>query len=600
MAAKCTVWDVLTAAAKYDGSPTAHQDVISTLNKHGHNAKMTDEWCTETNMAILYDAGGIDLVGGYAQISGTLKKNAEKLGIWKTGTGDILPGDLIVFAAKDGTPNHTELALGANVDLCGNYKQISRDTCRRRTRSGRSILGRVRPKYAPMDPMDDLQVTLAAAECMLGVYGSGTVREKQLSVFGEKNVALIQQEINRVWGKMELESRDMAVYIIAGRAGKEDYRTERMGPFANEAQAAINALAGRAGKSLADAAEDVLADIYGKGAVRRLLLRFNGYDAGKVQAMVDELVRNRQDQKKQETPPQKEPASGDGHPRIRVWGVWFFEGDETQFGDATAIIQYGADDKTIEHVVLIDTAKKTGKTVKKLRAAGIRTIDAVVISHAHGDHYGALTDVFNSFKVKALYLPDTSGLDHYQKTYASAIRSQERKAKKYGASCTYLKAGKGFTVGKIRCDCVWQAPASALPEHDEHHFVNNQSIVTRFTLDGKVIFHSAGDLQNEANNLLIKAVGGLRADIFKCQWHGDANACNPAICKAVMPKIAFSNYHHFERSGRGATRKRLEEVGAVVARNAENGDIYIDCKNGEMDLTCSKGNLHKKLRSFRA
>ena len=220
-----------------------------------------------------------------------------------------------------------------------------------------------------------------------------------------------------------------------------------------------------------------------------------------------------------------------------------------------------------------------------------------MISHAHGDHYGALSDVFANFDVKALYLPDTAGLDKYQKTYGNAIRSQDKKAAKYGASCTYLKAGKGFTVGKIRCDCIWQAPASDLKEHDDHHFVNNQSIVTRFTLDGKTVFHSAGDLQNHGNNLLVKAVSNLHADIMKCQWHGDANACNTTIAKAVSPKIAFSNYHHKEGSGRGTTRKRLEAVGAVVARNAENGDIFIDCTDGTMVLSCSKGNLNKTIKA---
>ena len=106
-------------------------------------------------------------------------------------------------------------------------------------------------------------------------------------------------------------------------------------------------------------------------------------------------------------------------------------------------------------------------------------------------------------------------------------------------------------------------------------------------------YHSAGDLQNEGNNLLIKAVKDLKADIFKCQWHGDANATNEAICKAVKPLVAISNYHHAERSGRGTTRKRLEAVGAVVARNHENGDIYIDLTSEQMELSCSKGNLHR-------
>ena len=274
--------------------------------------------------------------------------------------------------------------------------------------------------------------------------------------------------------------------------------------------------------------------------------------------------------------------------RTRVWAIDFMDEDEKQFGDATAIIEYGADDKTIEHVILIDTAKASSTTVKKLKKAGVKTIDAVVISHAHGDHYGALTDVLRAFKVKHLYLPDCKQLDKYQKSYGNAIRNQEKKAKKYGIPVTYLTTGKSFTVGSITCDCVYQLPASAVSEHDSHHFVNNESIVTRFTIDGTWVYHSAGDLQNAGNNALIRAVKNLKADIFKCQWHGDANATNTGICEAVKPKVAFSNYHHAERSGRGTTRKRLEAVGAVVMRNHEDGDIYFDCVGNKMTVTCSK------------
>ena len=305
--------------------------------------------------------------------------------------------------------------------------------------------------------------------------------------------------------------------------------------------------------------------------------------------IVEYFVEHEEKQKepeKQDTQPVEEQE----HPRIMVWGIWFTETCESKYGDATAIIQYDKDDN-IQHVILIDTGMNGCDTIKKLKKAGVTKIDAVVVSHAHGDHYGFLTEVFKNFRVDALYLPDCTELDKHQKSYGDRIRNQERKAKKYGASCTYLKKGSTFTIGKIKCDCIWQAPANKLREHDSHHFVNNQSVVLVFTLDGIWKYHTAGDLQNEANNLLVKEIADLNADIYKCQWHGDANACNSTICKAVRPKIAFSNYHHKERSGRGATRKRLEAVGAVVARNYENGDIYINCVGNTMTLSSSKKNI---------
>ena len=300
--------------------------------------------------------------------------------------------------------------------------------------------------------------------------------------------------------------------------------------------------------------------------------------------IVEYLVK----QEEPTVPEKQEPVVE--HPRIRIWGIWFTETCEEKYGDATAIIQYDKDDN-IEHVILIDTGMNGCDTIKKLKSAGVTRIDAVVISHAHGDHYGFLTSVFDNFEVGELYLPDCTELDKYQKTYGNAIRNQEKKAKNRGIKCVYLKKGSAFEIGMIKCDCIWQAPANKLSEHDNHHFVNNQSIVLVFTLDGIWKYHSAGDLQNEANNLLCKEIANLEADVFKVQWHGDANACNNTLCKAIKPKIAFWNYHHKERSGRGTTRKRLESVGAIVARNYENGDIYIDCIGNTMTLSSSKKNI---------
>ena len=322
-------------------------------------------------------------------------------------------------------------------------------------------------------------------------------------------------------------------------------------------------------QSIDKVAHWVIADDFGTDSIRKKALESLGYDYDAVQKRVAELM-----------PTPKPTASN----KFAVWAVNFMEDDERQYGDCTAVLQYN-EDGSVKHCVLIDCAKAGAAyvVVRKLKAHGVKKIDAVCISHGHGDHYGGLNYIMKHIPVSHIYVPDITELAKYQKTYASAIKSQAKKA-----PSTYLRAGAGFSVGDIKCKCVFICPANRLSEHDNHHFVNNESMVLRFDLGG-VIYHTAGDLQNPANNVLIKTVKDLKADIFKAQWHGDANACNDAICKAVSPKYAFSNYHHKpSMSGRGTTRKRLQAVGAKFFDNYTYGDIYFYVQDGKITVKTSK------------
>lgn len=573
--AKCTVWDVLTAAAKYDGSATAHKDVVANLQKHGHHAKMSDAWCTETIMSILYDAGGIDLVGGYSQVSDNVKKKAEKLGIYHKGSDGILPGDIIIYGTN-GDPNHTELAVGHNVTISGNYNK----GCGRRSWKGRHVMGYVRPKYAPMGEMDNLQATIAACDVMLDVYGSGETRETMLAVFGTENAKKIQDEVTRVWGNQDLIARDMAVYVIAGRAGKDPYRKKRLGKYADKAQARVEAIYAMRGKTVTQAAKGVINDNYGKDAIRKLLLSFCGYDAEKIQAEVNRILQPAED------------SSTDT--KFRIHMEHFCRKNESAYGACTAIFQYAADGKTIAKCVLIDTAmdKTANVVIEDLKAQGVKQIDALFISHAHGDHYGGLTKVAKAFPVKWLYLPDPGELDKYQKSYGDSLRRQARKVKNF----RWYKQGDAAVIGEIKFRCLYAPKAKDLREHDPHHYVNNMSPFNYFEC-GSFVWHTAGDAQNPANNLFVsyaKKEGiSIKCHGLEFHWHTDGNATNDELMQATRPRICGSNYHHPGwHSGRKGPKKKAEAVGATCYATADDGHIEIDIAGRKVTVTTTKSGRH--------
>lgn len=288
--------------------------------------------------------------------------------------------------------------------------------------------------------------------------------------------------------------------------------------------------------------------------------------------------------------PEKEQSY---HPKIKFVAPWFTETCESKFGDAEFFIEYEKNGIDISFVILVDTGMYGCDTIKKLKKFGVKsnTPIYVVISHGHGDHYGYLDVILKEFNVVHLYLPGIDGLRKYQPDYAKAIQKQENKAKKKGIPVTYLTTAGYFEVGHIRCDCVYQVPAERLPKHDNHEFVNNQSILTLFTLDrhGRVLL--TGDLSNPGNKIVMSRVASelLAADICKCGWHGDGNAMTTEWAKYIGAPWWFWNYHHNEsRGGRGNTRKKIEKAGYSVLRNYEDGDIWFDYKNGEFVLNTSK------------
>lgn len=570
-----TVYDLLEIANRFDGLSNINEYVDKILKKHGHSSGKT-AGCTNTIMAMFYQLGSVDIIGGYANNNKPFMAQAKKAGIWHSGSSGILPGDIIVFG-RNGESNHTELAIGDNLDISGNYK----GGCYRRKRSSHSsdILGYARPKYDKMGGLDDLQTIVAASDVLIGVYGTLDTRKRLLSVFGAENAQKIQDAVTEAV-KSNTEDKIIAVACIADHYGKDPERSKKLGKrWADKVQARINAIYGMRGNSIEQAARDVINDNYGKGKVRELLLTFCGYTPGEVQDRVNLIL--------------KPVVPVETSTRFRIHMIPFFKKDESAYGACTAIYQYNPDG-TIAKCVLIDTGmdKTAPVVISELKAQGVKQIDALFISHGHGDHYGGLSAIVKAIPVKWLYLPDTVELDKHQKTYGNNLRRQAQKV----ANHRWYKAGDSAVIGEIKFQCLFSCKASALKEHDTHHFVNNMSPVNHF-ICGSFIWHTAGDLMNPGNNLFVSAM--KKAGIStKCHgmefhFHTDGNGTNDNLMGATKPKICGSNYHHSGwHSGRKGPKQKAEKVGAHCYATADDGSVWIDVTGRKAVVTTSKTGKH--------
>ena len=285
------------------------------------------------------------------------------------------------------------------------------------------------------------------------------------------------------------------------------------------------------------------------------------------------------------------------HPKVRFWGIRFWESNPEKYGDASAFIQYGADGKAIDHVLLVDTGMNNTDTVKKLQAAGVKKIDAILISHDHSDHYGFLEAILGKFTVGHVYFPDQTGVKKYQPEYANRISKQAAKCTAKKVPFTYLKPGEGFSAGVVAVKAIFQADASKLPEKENHHFINNMSLACQITVDGTWVFHMAGDMQSDSIKQMLAAIPAaqLKCDVFKIQWHGDRGAITKDLAKALKPFAALSNYHNKASHGaRKSTYKVLEDnAGTLVMKNYEDGEVYMDMQGGTMVVSGSRSGVER-------
>ena len=433
-----TFYDVLKVLNKYIGQKDAHKRTINYLVSQKIKADMDDAWCTEFVMAVLKEAGCIDLIGGYSQISGSVKKKGIAKGIYHTGSSGIMPGDIVLYG-RNGKTNHTELAVGASMNVSGNYTLNGHNGVYYRKRSGRTIIGYVRPKYKPMPDFNNLDDAIFSSFVILNFYASGQTRSNIMSfVFGNKNADRIRNEVDRVVSDSEKTVFNLAVFTISGFASKDSYRKTVLGTYRDSVQDEINHIYGLRNKTIDEVAKLVLDNEFGTNAVRELLLEFCGYNASDVQNKVNEILKKK---------PKDEPKSvGKMISLFRDTGRANEDVDGLQ-GNCMIF-------KSGNHSIIYDGYKAGALDKIKSEISGIEN-NCIVVTHPHGDHLSSnLNSIVKSKLVKKVYVPKRD--DDWDSKYKDRYDKLLKDCKLSGVSVEVLYQGSVFYWGDIKVNVVFQ------------------------------------------------------------------------------------------------------------------------------------------------
>ncbi|WP_395735641.1 ComEC/Rec2 family competence protein [Prosthecobacter sp.] len=221
-----------------------------------------------------------------------------------------------------------------------------------------------------------------------------------------------------------------------------------------------------------------------------------------------------------------------------------------------------------------------------LKEQGVKQVDAVLISHAHFDHFGGLLWLTDHFPITRLidsgYVFPGTADDNYTGELGQYNKLRDG-FKKRGA---YLQANTGDSLEldpafKVE---VLAPPKSyftepnpeSRPKNDPpaHYLVNSNSLGIRIQ-HGDIIFYLPGDIQSEdINQSLLKSVdpAKLKCHVLIAPGHGIH--CTKEFAEATRPEVSIASV--FPRYARGLkSTPMLKAVGAKTYITGLNGRVQV-------------------------
>ena len=226
-------------------------------------------------------------------------------------------------------------------------------------------------------------------------------------------------------------------------------------------------------------------------------------------------------------------------------------------GDATLLQKDGV-------AVLVDTGPAGGPILRRLSEAGVKRLDALVITHAQNDHEGAALEVLRRYPTRLVVNGGAGWPTRVQEGLAAATSARRIAA----------QAGQVLELGGIRMRLLWPPPPEPgfRPEGDP-----NLRAVVALVQVGAFDLLLPADAESEVT-------AGLElpdVEALKVAHHGSADEGLPALLERTRPEFAAIEVGESNTYGHPAP-STLAALRAVdhVYRTDRDGTVRLRVRDG--------------------
>ncbi|MCW2958450.1 MAG: fold metallo-hydrolase, partial [Solirubrobacterales bacterium] len=229
--------------------------------------------------------------------------------------------------------------------------------------------------------------------------------------------------------------------------------------------------------------------------------------------------------------------------------------------------------------VLVDTGPPDGPVLERLRQAGVRALDVLVVTHAQADHDGAAAAVLGALPVGHV----VDGRDGVASALGAAFAAEARRRR---VPMTPGRAGLVLRVGALSLTVL--SPGDGPPSGVTGADPNERAVVLQASVSRPRGEEARVLLTADAESDVLRRLDLGPVDVLKVAHHGSADPGLPGLLERLDPLVAGIEVGAGNTYGHPApsTLQALREVPQTV-RTDRDGSARADL--GPAGWTVTRG-----------